>query len=287
MPPIPDRDMAPYDFWYNDPPDMVFCECLMPTGHLIPIEIPQELTFEEIKEELWYLVEQRKLNLTDKSEYTFSAISTFGTKATNQEITDESKRLCDVQPYFCLLQVIEKKKTTNNQLEKHITELIGKPVEDFQLLNNPEVNDFRFKIGVLTKKISYDRTHMNLQQKLTYQFPPRLANTKEIPDFVKGNEIMLTARYENFENEDNLVTFKVPLDLPPHEVLNIIFRKNAFKKKKEDTAYILKVYGQDEYIYGDYPIIQFLYVQVSEKFHFFFFFHCCINITSYFFSLDS
>lgn len=139
MAPVPEQFMVPYDFWFNDPPELVNCECLMPTGHLIPIEIPQELTFEEIKEELWYLVEQRKLNLRDKSGYTFSAIHNFGEKALNQEITDETKRLCDVQPYFCLLQVIEKKKTTDNQLEKHITELIGKPVQDFQVLNNPEV----------------------------------------------------------------------------------------------------------------------------------------------------
>lgn len=140
MPPVPEP--APYDFWFNDPPDLVSCDCLLPTGHLIEIEIPQVLTFEEIKEELWYMVEQKKLNLTDKSEYTFSAILNFGAKALNQEITDEKKRLCDVQPYFCVLQVIEKKKTTDNQLEKHITELIGKPVQDFQSLNNPEVKEY-------------------------------------------------------------------------------------------------------------------------------------------------
>lgn len=265
MPPVPHREMAPYDFWYNDPPEMVFVECLMPTGHMITIEIAQELTFEEIKEELWYVVEQRKLNLTDKSAYTFSAITNFGSKANKEEITDESKRLADVQPYFCLLQVVEKKKTTDNKLDKHITELIGKPVQDFQLLNNPEVNEFRYKIGVLTEQIANDRRQMTLAQKLTYQFPPRLADSSLPPDnvmeHVRNNEIMLVARYENDENEDNLVTFKVPMDLRPFEVLNIIFRKNAFKNKKEDTNYILKVYGRDEYIYGDYPIIQFLYVQ--------------------------
>ena len=131
-----------YDFWYNDPTENVVCECLIPTGHIIPIEIRNNVTFTEIKEELFNIVEKRKLNLTDKSEYTFSAIINFGSVAQNQEITDEKKRLCDVQPYFCVLQVIKKKKTTDNQLEKHITELIGKPVSEFQKLNNPEVCRF-------------------------------------------------------------------------------------------------------------------------------------------------
>lgn len=91
---------------------------------------------------MWYIIEQKKLNLTDKSEYIFSAISTFGAKSRNEEITDETKRLSDIQPYFCLLQVIRRKKNTDNQLEKHITELIGKPVQEFNNLNNPEVSIF-------------------------------------------------------------------------------------------------------------------------------------------------
>lgn len=262
------RQITPYDFWYNEPPEIVVCECLLPTGHLIPIHVPAILTFEEIKEELWYAIEQRKLNLTDKSAYTFSAITNFGAKAINQEITDEQRRLCDVQPYFCLLQVIAKKKTTDNQLDKHITELIGKPVQDFQLLNNPEVNDFRYKIAVLTEQIATERTHMTLSQKLTYQFPPRLADSAHAPDntleYIRNHEILLMARYEGDDTEQLLgqsITVKVPVDASPTEVLNILFRKSAFKRKREDTGYILKVYGRDEYVYGDYPIIQFLYVQ--------------------------
>lgn len=125
-------------------------------------------------------------------------------------------------------------------------------------------------MGVLTEQISRDRKHMTLAQKLTYQFPPRLSNTKEIPDnvmeHIKGGELILQARYDDGTdgNGDNLVTFKVDMYMPPVEVLNIIFKKHSFKKKREDT-HILKVYGQDEYIYGDYPIIQFLYVQVSTN----------------------
>lgn len=45
------HDPIPYDFWFNnDPPPAVICECLMPTGHVIDIEVPHSSTFQEIKE---------------------------------------------------------------------------------------------------------------------------------------------------------------------------------------------------------------------------------------------
>lgn len=163
----------PYDFWFvnefNDgPTNVVTCECLMPTGHVIFLDVPHDYTFQEIKEvshlglwswilfltskflifsicfsfllkDLWYLT-QRRLNLNDQSEYTFCVISKYCNSVMSQEVTDESKRLCDIQPYFCILQVIKKQITTDNKLEKHITELIGKSVQDFAALNNPEVS---------------------------------------------------------------------------------------------------------------------------------------------------
>lgn len=261
------RPLPPYDFWYNDPPDSVTCECLMPTGHIITIDVLQDLSFAEIKEELWDIIEQRKLNLTDKSEYTFCAISTFGAKSRNEAITDESKRLSDIQPYFCLLQVVRRKKDTDNQLEKHITELIDKPLQEFNNLNNPEVNDFRYKMGLLTENISAQRKSMSFQEKLNYQFPPRLADSKHIPDtvrnrMIKGNEILLEIRFENdHQCHENTAKLKVGIDMQPDQILDAIFKKGSFKTKKEHTDYVLKVYGQNEYIYGDRAIIEFQYVQ--------------------------
>lgn len=84
-------------------------------------------------------------------------------------------------------------------------------------------------------------------------------------EHIKGGELILQARYDDEKDGkgDNLVTFKVDMNMLPVDVLNIIFKKHSFKKKREDT-HILKVYGQEEYIHGDYPIIQFLYVQVSS-----------------------
>lgn len=43
-----------------------------------------------------------------------------------EEVHNETIRLCDVQPYFCLLKIVEKNKSTDNPLEKDISHLIGK-----------------------------------------------------------------------------------------------------------------------------------------------------------------
>lgn len=50
MSPAPESCITAYDFWYADPPDIVRCECLMPTGDLIPLEIPHDMSLLEIKE---------------------------------------------------------------------------------------------------------------------------------------------------------------------------------------------------------------------------------------------
>lgn len=139
-----------------------------------------------------------------------------------------------------------------------------------------QINEFRFKMSFLTETYSMYRQNLTLAEKLNYQYPPRLRpelqNDKLTSSFKEryakkneDNKIMLVARYENDENCDNSGTFKVPSDATPAEVLACIFNHNAFKMKKEDTEYILKVYGQDEYIYGDRPIIDYLYVQVSFR----------------------
>lgn len=78
-------------------------------------------------------------SLRDKSEYVLSVICNIGNIIQTDEVLDETKRLCDVQPYFCILKIAEKTISTDNPLNKHISELIGKPLEDFKNLNIPEV----------------------------------------------------------------------------------------------------------------------------------------------------
>lgn len=267
MPPTQEICVS-YDFWFVDPPDIVDVTCLMPNGIIIPLKSSQNSTIEEIKEELWESAPRYPLygSLHDKSEYVVSVISNFGKKAKTEEICDETIRLCDVQPYFCVLKIAEKTKTLDNPLEKDITHLIGKPVEEFKSLNNPEVNDFRYKMGVVAERVSTERKKMSWQELLMYQYPPRLAKNINIPQAVRGrfnnDKFMIVSRSENDANSS--FTHEVFYNLSPTQILKKILMKMSHTSNKPHQSYddyILKICGQDEYIFGDNQIIQFLHVQ--------------------------
>lgn len=264
------HSVVEYDFWQSDPPDAVEICCLMPNSITIVLKVSQDATFDEIKEELWENAQRYPLYgfLHDKSEYVITVIcgTPFGKKGKAEEIHNETIRLCDVQPYFCLLKIVEKNKSKDNPLEKDISHLIGKPVEEFKGLNNPEVNDFRYKMGVIAEKISDERKRMTWQQRLMYQYPPRLAKTINIPQSVRGrfnnDKFMIVSRSENDANSS--FTHEIPYHLSPMLILKKILTKMSHTTNKPQQSYddyILKICGQDEYIFGDNQIIQFLHVQ--------------------------
>lgn len=121
-------------------------------------------------------------------------------------------------------------------------------------------------MGVIAEEISIERQTMSFNEKLLYQFPPRLANSREIPKAIRGrlaeDKFMLVSK---FENDDNSFTHKVSFTITPQKLLEKILAKKELTMNKRfdrSTEFILKVCGQDEYIFGDYPIIQFLYIQV-------------------------
>lgn len=268
MPPE-NRGCVPHDFWFTEPPDIITITCLMPNGIVIEMTTNQNATVEEIKEELWDNASRLPLYgfLHDKSEYVVSVVSNyFSNKAKSLEIFDESVRLSDVQPYFCILKIAEKTKSTDNPLEKDITHLIGKPIDEFKSLNNSEVNDFRHKMGIVADRISSEREHMSWHERLIYQYPPRLSNKIKIPDTIMGRfknkKFMIVSRSENDANSS--FTHEIDYDLSPTEILKKILLKMSHTMNKSHQSYeeyILKICGQDEYIFGENPIIQFLHVQ--------------------------
>lgn len=102
-----------------------------------------------------------------------------------------------------------------------------------------------------------------------YQYPPRIANNREIPETVcarfRDNKFVLVAKFEKVEAEASF-TFQIQCDHTPNQVIEQILAKRALLTKKQFTRnrtrdYILKVCGQDEYLLGEYPIVQFLYIQ--------------------------
>lgn len=117
------------------------------------------------------------------------------------------------------------------------------------------------------EQIASKRSTMTLKEKILYQYPPKLANLNEIPVQVKSvlrddNKFQIVAKLvsENFST----ITLQVCCFLNPTQLLEKIIQKKQLKLKNfrgKIDDYILKICGQEEYIFGDFPLIQFLYIQ--------------------------
>lgn len=188
------------------------------------------------------------------------------TKYSSDEMHDETKRICDIQPYFCMFRVISKQVSVNNKLNKNINCLIGKSLNDYKIINNPEVHDFRYKMNLMADEVSTRRTKMSFMEKLAYQYPVRLAANPDLPETLRrrlrNDHFVLVSKFHN--DETSSFTFNVHCFIRPMKVLEQILTKKALTmnaKGERANDHILKVCGRDEYLYGDHPLVQFMYIQ--------------------------
>lgn len=195
--------------------------------------------------------------------YEFETISLTG----RQSVTDETMRICDVKPFFCVFKIRKRKRSTDNLLKQQISCLIG-TTDEFKT-TNPEFNDFRHKLSLVGEAVSRQRQQMTWAEKLLYQYPPRIASSYDIPLTIKQGlreeKFVLVAKFEDVEPEVAF-TFSIAPNQTPDEIIGMILTKKALTMNKRfhperSRDFILKVCGQDEYLFGDHPIVRFLYIQ--------------------------
>lgn len=260
-----------YDYWVNYDggknglvDETTEVRFLMPNGVLIIQNYSVNATLQELKADVWEEAERYPLycHLGDKSMYYFSAIS--GTSNNCCELNDESKRLFEVQPLFCMFRFVEKQVSVNNKLINNITTLLGKTLSE-KTLKNPEVNDFRTKMSYLGEEFANKRAAMNRMERIAYQYPPKLVTNVVLPELVKkrivNGDFCVVAK-----SADMQVTVKIPCKATPDEVIKRILEKkqiSANTRNENSNDFILKVCGREEYMFGDHPIINFQYVQDS------------------------
>ncbi|XP_034936238.1 phosphatidylinositol 4,5-bisphosphate 3-kinase catalytic subunit delta isoform-like [Chelonus insularis] len=254
-----------YDFWTKTPTEVVELTCLMPNGVIIPLEANRNITLAEIKEDLWEEASKYPLHgtLKDAPSYVFSCINS---NAEAEELRDESRRLCDIKPFCSVLKVIEREGVKGDRnLDSQIGVLIGKGLHEFAALKNSEVNDFRWKMRLLGDDIALQRQKLDWEEKMRYQYPPRLAPTSAIPKNIEsrlkdGNMQVLT----KFQSTETTYTFQISHDTTPYQLIDLILKKRAntlMSKDEIPSDFTLKVCGQEEYLIGDYPLIQYSYIQ--------------------------
>lgn len=216
--------------------------------------------------------------IKDACDYEVSGISAF---ANVEPFTDESKRLCELQPCFCLLRLGERSESTiissDYELSKLVSNMIGKSFEDYSAQRSPEVDDFRRKMCQICDDIEQERLHYTWAEKLHYEHPRRLAKTPIMPEIIRARLkkmssnflIVVTLDTDQFEvtsftiSANETMTLKILIEVALSKMVKVSDR-SQMKISDRASDYVLKVRGREEYLFGDYPLTQFLYIQVSK-----------------------
>ncbi|XP_056589276.1 phosphatidylinositol 4,5-bisphosphate 3-kinase catalytic subunit delta isoform [Triplophysa dalaica] len=252
------------DVWEREGRQQVNMEFLLPTGIYLSFPVACSDTISTIKKMLWKNAKDEPLfsALSDPDAYVFTCINM---TAEREELEDEGRRLCDVQPFLPILRLVARE---GDRVEKLITtqinSLIGKGNHEFDSQKNHEVNEFRTKMRAFCEERAQERQMLPWDQWMEYNFPCELepcsiASHSGTSRSVK--KFFVNVKFEG--SEETFVLQQVHQDLPIALKQNALRKKSTvFRSAKQDKPedYTLQVNGRLEFIYGKYPLCQFEYI---------------------------
>ncbi|XP_063531233.1 phosphatidylinositol 4,5-bisphosphate 3-kinase catalytic subunit delta isoform [Cydia strobilella] len=256
-----------WDYWTTSPSYIVDLTCLLPNSVYIPITPNWDATLHDVKEELWMKAARYPLfgMLHEMSDYVFQFINSL---AVLEEVNDENKRLRDIKPTFGVLKIVERSMRPGEQfLNMQISHLIGKGLNEFDNLRSSEVNDFRTRTRYIAEESLVKRARATPLERLRYQCPPRLAKShivhRTLQSHLSSNSFFLSTTVVDI---DFATTTHAPAMSTPKQHIEYILHKKvkeySMRHSSQDKhKYVLKVAGREEYLLGDHPLIQFLYIQ--------------------------
>lgn len=253
------------EFWTKEESQSVLVDFLLPTGVYLNFPVSRNANLSTIKKVLWHRAQYEPLfhMLSDPEAYVFTCVNQ---TAEQQELEDEQRRLCDIQPFLPVLRLVARegdrvKKLTNSQ----ISLLIGKGLHEFDSLRDPEVNDFRAKMRQFCEEAAARRQQLGWEAWLQYSFPLQLEPSARSwgPGTLRVPNRALLVNVK-FEGSEESFTFQVSTKDVPLALMACALRKKAtvFRQPlvEQPEDYTLQVNGKHEYLYGSYPLCQFQYI---------------------------
>lgn len=247
-----------------DENNQVEIDFLFPNGIIVPQAVNFYSPLDQIKQIIWREVHNYPLanNLMQEDAYSFFFINKLGEK---EEVLDESQNLEQLQPFLAVFQLVKKKGDTKSKtIDKKINNLIGRGIHKQESFQAAEIFDFKQKMSDLCREIATQRRAQTPMEKFMWRYPLRLRNADSVPPelqatLTKGRIVV------DIGFGDNGICYKLQVDhmkIPDDAVKKALLkRSNTTGAPFENSElYILKVIGQEEYLYGDYPLIQFKYV---------------------------
>ncbi|NP_001192477.1 phosphatidylinositol 4,5-bisphosphate 3-kinase catalytic subunit delta isoform [Bos taurus] len=262
MPPGVD---CPMEFWTKEENQNVAVDFLLPTGVYLNFPVSRNANLSTIKKVLWHRAQYEPLfhMLSDPEAYVFTCVNQ---TAEQQELEDEQRRLCDIQPFLPVLRLVARE---GDRVKPLILTLTWLPrlsgLHEFDSLQDPEVNDFRGKMRQFCEEAAARRQQLGWEAWLQYSFPLQLEpsarswgpGTLRVP-----NRVLLVN--VKFEGSEESFTFQVSTKDVPLALMACALRKKAtvFRQPlvEQPEDYTLQVNGKHEYLYGSYPLCQFQYI---------------------------
>uniref|UniRef100_A0A8C2TMD2 Phosphatidylinositol 4,5-bisphosphate 3-kinase catalytic subunit delta isoform n=1 Tax=Coturnix japonica TaxID=93934 RepID=A0A8C2TMD2_COTJA len=252
---MPPGIYCPMEFWSKGENQNIQVDFLLPTGIYLNLSVPCNASLGAIKQVVWKHAQYEPLYhmLSDPEAYVFTCINQ---TAEQQELEDEQRRLCDIQPFLPVLRLVARegdrvKKLINSQ----ISLLIGKGLHEFDSVQDPEVNDFRTKMCQFCEERAAKRQQLSWAAWMEYNFPLQLEPMAK----GLGTGLSHTPVKNIFVNVN--FTFQISPNEFPITLMSYAVKKQATVFRHETMEnpedYTLQVNGKYEYLYGNYPLYQF------------------------------
>uniref|UniRef100_A0A8B9TWT2 phosphatidylinositol-4,5-bisphosphate 3-kinase n=1 Tax=Anas platyrhynchos TaxID=8839 RepID=A0A8B9TWT2_ANAPL len=258
---MPPGIYCPMEFWSKGENQNIQVDFLLPTGIYLNLSVSCNASLGTIKQVVWKHAQYEPLYhmLSDPEAYVFTCINQ---TAEQQELEDEQRRLCDIQPFLPVLRLVARegdrvKKLINSQ----ISLLIGKGLHEFDSMQDPEVNDFRTKMCQFCEERAAKRQQLSWAAWMEYNFPLQLEPmlVAEVAACTRGGKLFVYGWERS--TDPSSFTFQIAPDEFPITLMSYAIKKQAtvFRHETMESPedYTLQVNGKYEYLYGNYPLYQF------------------------------
>lgn len=242
----------------------------MPNSIIIPLEVVSNAILSDLKEELWEEARKFPLQglLKEQSLYHFKCVNAM---AEQETLIDESRRLCDIKPFYNLLKVVEREgDKAEETFNTKIGHLIGKGLHDFDSLKSLEVNEFRWRMKLMVANVNREMQGASTLEKIKQHYPCGMGESDELPLYLAPKLRDGIMKVEiRLDNTETCFCFSIAHSTTPSQLLTMALQRNAqilgHYPIEADIAsgYVLKASGRQEYLIGEYPLSRFLYVRNS------------------------
>uniref|UniRef100_A0A803TGZ9 phosphatidylinositol-4,5-bisphosphate 3-kinase n=1 Tax=Anolis carolinensis TaxID=28377 RepID=A0A803TGZ9_ANOCA len=258
---------CPVEFWSKEANQSIQVDFLLPTGIYLTLSVSCNATLGTIKQLVWHHAQCEPFfhMLSDPESYVFTCINQ---TAERQELEDEQRRLCDIQPFLPVLRLVAREGDRVKKLiSSQISLLIGKGLHEFDSLGDLEVDDFRVKMQHFCEERAARRQQLSWKAWMEYSFPVQL---EPLANGLGGRSLLQFPNKNifvnvKFESGGESFTFQISPKEYPATLMSYAIKKQAtvFRHQKINSPedYALQINGKYEYLYGNHPLYQFQYIR--------------------------